>query len=273
MKTLFAGPYTGEFGWELACWNPRLRRHVERGGYDRVIVCGPRSSSYLYEFADEYVEVEVLPGTSDFMQGTLATPAPPMPDGELEVLQPPWEWCAEELKNFRRPFQGPEVDKSWRDLSRVDLGVRSADVCLAFRPPKLFNGKLHEDKAWPIDRCKELDHQLRAVGVDVAYIGGSDNYCFGSAGEDMGEDMRGTPLEAQCAVISSACITVGPSSAPLHLSQLCSTGVVTWYARPRVESEGRYESWWNPFGAPQRFVGTHQPSVSEVYAAVMELLG
>jgi hypothetical protein len=271
LRTLFAGPYTGEFGWELCCWNPRLRRYARE--FDRVIACGPASSRYLYEFADAYLDIEVLPGTSDFMHGTLSSPVPSLPvsPGEkIEMLQPPWEWCRQELMNFRRPFPGSEDEKVWRDLTpALDGAPPIAEVCLAFRPPKLFNGKLYEDKAWPRDRCEALDRLLRAAGLRVVYVGGKDNYCFGDRPH---EDVRDLSLQDQCAVLAEASVTVGPSSAPLHLSQLCRTGVVTWYARPKSESEGRYESWWNPFQAPHHFVGYTQPSVEEVYAATMGLL-
>ena len=50
MKTLYAGPWVGEFGWELCWWNPVVRHYAAE--YDRVIVATHESSQYLYEFAE-----------------------------------------------------------------------------------------------------------------------------------------------------------------------------------------------------------------------------
>ena len=38
MKTLFAGPFVGEFGWELFCWQGILRQYVEISNFDNVII-------------------------------------------------------------------------------------------------------------------------------------------------------------------------------------------------------------------------------------------
>jgi len=47
MKTLYAGPWVGEFGWELMWWNPYIRYMVATGNYDQVIISGPTGSEYL----------------------------------------------------------------------------------------------------------------------------------------------------------------------------------------------------------------------------------
>jgi hypothetical protein len=56
MKTLFAGPWVGEFGWELFCWQGVLRRYAEIKNFDRVIISGREINKFLYDdFCDEYI--------------------------------------------------------------------------------------------------------------------------------------------------------------------------------------------------------------------------
>ena len=59
MKTLFAGPFVGEFGWELFCWQGILRKYCEVSNFDKVIISSRKSTEFLYkDFYDEHIEYE-----------------------------------------------------------------------------------------------------------------------------------------------------------------------------------------------------------------------
>lgn len=270
MRRLLVGPYPGEFGWELCLFNPIARARAL--DFEHVTVMAPASSRYLYEFADAFVSIEVEPGTSDFMDGALVDAS--VPDRSLfaEVLAPERAMVGRELASFGKPYPGPESTpwKRWRSLAPEPApeGVHSRpQVVCAFRPPKVLGARVHTDKAYPEEHCAELVLGLLKRGVSVACLGGRDNYSPRGA-----MDMRGAPLEAQCAYLASARVAVGPSSGPMHLAQLCGTPVVTWYARPRAESIGRYEGWWNPFRAGCTFLEALRPSPEEVVRAALEYL-
>lgn len=288
MRTLFAGPYPGEFGWELCLWNPFLRRIAPY--YDRVIVAAPTGSRHLYEFAHEFAAVEVEPGTSDFTYGKVARwidrPTVPGDATRYEPHSPCGkELVSQELERFARfandPRVGAELDpgKRWRSL-RVEFAelettpthvrefIRHAYVACAFRPEKVLNGRRFPEKAYPAELCAELVYRLLLCGLEVACIGGPDNLCPPGA-----TDFRGAPLEVQCALLSAARVAVGPSSGPLHLAQLCERPVVSWYDRPEWRDlYSRYAyglGLWNPFSAPFRNLG-RRPTPAEVAEAVKE---
>ena len=54
-KTLFAGPWIGELGWELMRWQGGVRR-MARSHEGRIVVMGDPGHGVLYEFAHEYWE-------------------------------------------------------------------------------------------------------------------------------------------------------------------------------------------------------------------------
>jgi ADP-heptose:LPS heptosyltransferase len=58
-KTVVFGPWFGEFGWELPRWNPACRYLANTKYKDwHKIVVGPKGHKIIYEFADEYVDIE-----------------------------------------------------------------------------------------------------------------------------------------------------------------------------------------------------------------------
>ncbi len=57
MKTLLAGPWIGEFGWELFGWQGCIRILAKK--YDEVIVIGRTGHDFLYgDFADIYIDFD-----------------------------------------------------------------------------------------------------------------------------------------------------------------------------------------------------------------------
>ena len=63
-KTLVAGPWIGEFGWELYAWQAYIRTLSKN--FDTTIIISRPNSKVLYEdFADEYIPYTPPPGLSD----------------------------------------------------------------------------------------------------------------------------------------------------------------------------------------------------------------
>lgn len=54
---IFAGPWVGEFGWEITRWQAGVRKAASELGDCRVIVAGYPGRHALYEYADEYWEL------------------------------------------------------------------------------------------------------------------------------------------------------------------------------------------------------------------------
>jgi len=260
MKILHAGPWVGEFGWELCSWNPRLRKMAK--DYDRVIVEGPTTSEYLYEFADQYICNDTKPNTSDGYSG--AAKEPSVPEGGATIVRPMWKKMGRpEMGLLRKPYR-PHPDKEWRCLA-PDNSEYVADVLCSFRPVKRYRGRVLNDKEYPKKLCTQLVGELMIRGLTVACIGGPDNYYIPGT-----IDLRGKPLADQCRAIAASKVVVGPSSGPLHLAALCKTPHVVWYNRPnQVSSHARYRDHWNPFGTPHTYMRQQLPTSAQVAEATV----
>ena len=54
-RVLFAGPWVGEFGWELFCWQAYIRSLSKF--YDKTICISNNHSKFLYDdFCDRFIE-------------------------------------------------------------------------------------------------------------------------------------------------------------------------------------------------------------------------
>jgi len=251
--TLYAGPWIGEFGWELLWWNPIVRHEAETKKYDRVIVASHTDSRYLYEFADEYIPLDAYGW--NLSMGRMNSGAKPVVKADV-TLGP---------NIVAMPRRRNQRSRKFRKLS-PENPICVADVLCAFRPPKknMRNPqKANSRKAYPRPRCEKLVELLQQKGYRLAAYGGTDNWIF-----DGMLDLRGLPLEWQCSALAAASCAVGPSSGPMHLAHLCECPVVTWYAGGH--SRKRYLDTWNPFKVSATFVGTHIPSPDEVLKAVIQ---
>ncbi len=268
-RVLYAGPWVGEFGWELCWWNPLVRLRAKE--FEKVIVSGPAASRYLYEFCDEYIALQTDGGYS-FCEGQLLEPAPAV-DPEWEVLTP--DELFRELGEFdlsiiRSPDARGEVpERSWRALG--SSGGRSpAPILCSFRPPKTYAGKTYPGKHYPLEQATEVVRLLTAAGLGVAAIGGKENYCPEGA-----IDSRGISLDRLARMIRAARVVVGPSSGPLHLAQLCQTTIVSWSGSHPGACLRRYHhetGIWNPFHTETSFLLTKEPTPRAIADTVVSVL-
>lgn len=254
MSVLYAGPWKGEFGWELCGWNPAVRSLAKR--YDRVVVASHAASEYLYEFADEFIPLEAE-GWSVCSGRLRGRPPAVAADHHLRPESV--------LRGVGALLDG-EYPRQWRRLAAPGPPP-AADILCAFRPPKKHISKpqANESKSYPRGMCESLVATLMSHGLSVACFGGRDNWWFeGSV------DLRGRPLSEQCAALGAAMCAVGPSSGTMHLASLCGCPHVTWYTprtHPRLRE--RYERDWNPFGTPVRFLDGKPPQPADVVDSVL----
>lgn len=237
IKTLYAGPWIGEFGWELCWWNPLVRYQAKQ--YDHIIVAAPESSRYLYEFADNFIPLKTQGIT--YWEGKL--------EGKPPVVQA--NFFLEPHKEFAKHIDEPDhvsTKRLWRSLI-PEHPTFQADILCAFRPRKYIGQYLIAGKEYPIDLCQEVADKLIDKGLSVACFGGTDNYCPNGV-----IDLRGQSLEEQCGAIATAKCIVGPSSGPIHLASLCGRPLVTWITSMHHTLRRRYEKLWNPFDISVRFI-------------------
>lgn len=264
----------GEFGWTLCALLPRARVIAERYTDVRVVTVRGREGLWR-DVGYPVLAFDSTPGSQNFLDGQLERLAesyilsatgrvwPSSTDRQLIVR--------DERDGFRAARFVPSLDKKWGDLVpapyRAAELVRAAcpggapQVCIAVRPPKLLGSQTIACKSWPADSVQRLVDELIHAGVRPAIVGGRENL-----GADGALDLRGVDIETLCAVLAAARVTVGPSSGPLHLSQLCRTPVVTWYGvdAAREGSRNRYLGSWNPWRVPCFYMPDVQPSARDV---------
>lgn len=264
MKTLVAGPWIGEFGWELFCWQSYLRARSRE--FDRTIVYGRPGHEAIYEdFATEY-------------QGWMV-PRQGRPDCQNLIIEgkkwPGWtetNWCREATRI--RPNDVPIV---WDPVPRVNgpqEWKRYGDSEEAvFSHPVVFHARSRQwnaDRNWPEDEWYELAHQLSIRDIGFSCIGTEEEAMW--IEREIGAPfMAKTGLKSQMNEISGAKVAVGPSSGPMALAVLCGTPVVTWSGNEKDLT--RLPKVWNPFNVPVKVLPTWQPSVESVRQAILETLG
>lgn len=256
MKTLYAGPWIGEFGWELCWWNPLVRYFAKQ--HIHTTVAAPESSRYLYEFADTFIPLNTCGIT--YWVGELHG-NPPIVKAD-SILDPRTEFMVHESEPDR-----DSTKRLWQSFA-PENPVYQADILCAFRPQKKIGKRLISGKEYPLVQCQQLVDILVARGLSVACFGGSDNHCPDSA-----IDLRGQPLKKQCSAIATAKCVIGPSSGPIHLASLCGCPHVTWIASVHHTLSKRYIKLWNPFGTPVRFIcHSRMPSTYEIFNNMIEVM-
>jgi hypothetical protein len=254
--TLFAGPWIGEFGWELMNWQAFLR-HL-RPRYERMIVSCPRGNEALYEdFCDEFVPHDIAGTANCHMAFRLQD------RGELRrvlALVPP-------DADFLQPRRHvPSAHQTFIRYGQPDPSL-ARDVLVHARGKPSSTGR-----NWSGEHWERLIDGLRRDGLSVGFIGRRGATLDLDLGEE--NDFRDLPLAKTLDLLASARLVAGPSSGPLHLASLCSTPHLVWTDRATysmgITSREKYESWWNPLKTEVVVIDSHgfNPSPQIVAGAV-----
>lgn len=231
--TLFAGPWVGEFGWELMNWQGWVRRLA--GNYKRVIVCCREPSAALYrDVATEFVfhSIDGVPNCHHIHDVK-------NPD-EVRCV---WERIPSGADHVRPIQYVPQGAQSF-----VRFGAREdGDVVVLCHAR---GRSLDANRNWGQAEWDTCVRELEAHGLRVGAIGLRSSTlpltCL--------HDYRDKPLEETMNIIASARLVIGPSSGPMHLASLCGTPHLVWGDRRtysmKKTSRDKYESWWNPLGTP-----------------------
>lgn len=259
MRRLTAGPWFGEFGWELMCWQGFLRQLSDN--YDHVTVCAPAQHEALYtDFADVFISHK-LDNAADCWRGL---------DHKGEMAK---------IKLELRALNGELVEPTglvplnkqrfvkFGDATRVKFGAKF-DVLIHARGT--FGKHKH---GWSPAHCDQVVKLLQESGVTVGAIG-TRAHC-----PDAVADYRNFPLQEVMHMMAAAKVVIGPSSGPLHLASLCGTRHVVWtdsrrWSAARCTNRQRYESVWNPLGTPCHIIDQYgwMPPVNEVLKTTLEAL-
>jgi len=258
MTPLVAGPWIGEFGWELMSWQGALRVIAESR---EVIVCCKRGHSFLYsDFTKRFVEHDLDIVRPDCWGGkAVDQSAYYLLVAELTrlgVLIRPSGLITMDLQKFIRygmPDRTPE---------------NRFDVIMHARAP------LNDPKrAWPAEKWEELTELLMDHNVKMASVGTQAYYPKITA------DLRNIPLNDLMDLFAGAKLAIGPSSGPMHLASLCGTEHIVWtdnkyWSAIKMNNRTRYESAWNPLKTPCIVVDQYgwDPPVAAIASLVLKRL-
>lgn len=237
-KIAFAGPWIGEFGWEIMTWVPYLRKLSRE--YDKMYISTFPGMEALY--TGFHCEVEFRPhshpGRTDDWEGRLPSVSLDMGLRTMPIVP---------IKEYR--IDGEYV--------RYGSPVVK-DVGVLFHARGIEKGA---KKNWPRVKWEKLAEQFPgAISV-------------GSAGDQhvTGSGMVNPELDRLMDTIASAAVVIGGSSGVMHLALMCGTPIVTWGDCNNFGDtlKNRYMETWNPFGTPVTWVGdTWDPEPEEVMEAI-----
>ena len=262
-KVLIAGPWVGEFGWELLAWHAYIRELSTH--YDETVCLSRATSEYLYEdFTTQFIPYEASGGLADsfFMHNHQINR-----EKIQEVFKPYEGWNITWAVPKRvgnppsthftepQPFSQHMIAPRYIKFQEELLGKNLKTVVIHARARELRN-----DDNWEIENWNKFVAMLRADGYHVASIGTKTQ----ASHIEGTQDCRGIPLKKTVALLSNAIVAIGPSSGPMHLASLCGCPHIVWSKKTDVQ---RYEENWNPHNTRVLFLGEYEwrPSPEYVY--------
>lgn len=226
MRRLYAGPWIGEFGWELMGWQGVIRQFAP--DFDKVIIIGQAGHEIIYsDFCTDFIP-HGFSGLNPnmWMNDTFDYASPLRNKGDI-FIRP------QQMTLMPNPPQ-----QVWHQYGKPEKKLAFDMVCHARSITKYDSGYIN----YPLEDWKKLIAESGAKSVvSIGTLDGSD-HISGTI------DMRGIPLEELMNVLASSKLLVGPSSGPMHLGALCGIPTLVWSGYKR--SKARYEVDWNPLKTP-----------------------
>tara|TARA_R100000008_G_C3575379_1_gene164893 strand:- start:242 stop:1054 length:813 start_codon:yes stop_codon:yes gene_type:complete len=265
MKTLIAGPWVGEFGWELFAWQAYVRSLSEN--FDQTIIIARENSKAIYDdFADHFYTYQPSGGLPDaFFMHNLDTAkafkeAVKTNDIKLQkgtsVLVPRRIGIPPHTHYTQHVILGEHVVQP-KYICFGESDKPSYDYVFHMR-----SRDLRKEDNWSVENWTKLAELL---GGNIACIGTvEESLCLEGT-----TDLRGLPLESLFGVMKNAGCVMGPSSGPMHLAALCNSPHVVWSI---PQNRVRYEENWNPHKAPVLFMDEYNwhPTPQYVYERYLQ---
>jgi len=241
MKKLIAGPWVGEFGWELFAWQGYVRA-LSRKFDHTTIISRPKSKPLYEDFCDTFYDHMPSGGIVDsfFMHGVdfgkdfkkVAIANNIKFDSDTTLLIPRRIGLPPFTHHTQPVIIGNHTIKPEYKIygSKADTGY---DYVFHIRNRK----SVRPEDNWSVQNWNKLRDLL-----------GSDKIaCIGTEAEsgliEGTHDMRDIELQKLFELLYNAKCAFGSSSGPMHLASLCNTPHIVWSI---PNNKVRYEENWNP---------------------------
>jgi hypothetical protein len=256
MKVLVTAPYVGEIGWELMAWQGRVRRRFVDGGFDHLVVLGSaRKDAFYGDMPLDYrtADLSALPGAAYEDRRYDRERDCPIDASEIRAHVEPLVTAA--TTEFEADGRPVEVLWPGYDGSHVPCDDRH-QLFVEYRRPH----PAPKPAPWVV-----LVQRTRAFG--------STNYSADQWAEladrlrDHGVHTTVFPCDSTGAIeaLSNCDLAVGQSTGGLHLAALCGCPRLVWslerylWSPWEITNRQRYETMWNPLGAPTRVFELDRP--------------
>jgi ADP-heptose:LPS heptosyltransferase len=240
MKRLVAGPWNGEFGWELFAWHAYIRSLSRK--FDHTTIISRNNSRALYEdFADEFVAYEPSGGLSDsfFMQNvdirTCFKEA--VEENNITLV------AGTSIALPRRIGIPPHTHYT-QHVIFGDHTIKPEYICFGSENKRKYDyifhireRELRKEDNWSIENWQKLSKLLG--NKKIACIGTKEE----SGHIEGTEDLRDIKLSELFTILRNSECAFGSSSGPMHLASLCGLPHVVWSI---PQNKVRYEENWNP---------------------------
>ena len=265
---LVAGPWIGEFGWEIFAWQGYIRA-LSRKFDKTTVICNSGTEHFYSDFSEQIINFDTSFGPRDsfYQQGVDITRLSKHVfienknkiSGKVTLFPPrrigfPPVTSYEEVVDFGSYSVAPEYIQFGKETHK--------------KYDYIFHIRNREDVRpqdnWSIKRWENL-RSLLPQNSRIACIGKSK----ASSIIEGVDDLRDIPLKELCDIIATASFVFGPSSGPMHLSSICATPHIVWSI---PSNKDRYVKNWNPLKTPVLFLGDHDwnPTAEYVYDRFVE---
>jgi hypothetical protein len=259
-RNLFAGPFVGEFGYEIMQWQAFVR--ARRRHYQAVHVLTYPGRDYVYEGCQVHHH-DVRLDQAGYAYGRLVrsdarkiaeAKAAEIGLKDYDIFEPSL-LCTQ----YHKRLFGHQ---DFRLFDEPPLTEKIADVAFHFRAVTK-TGPDQENKNYLPALADKLVECCAARGISVSCIGHPDYaYCPRGCADYRNVDLR-TTVRAIC----TARAVAGENSGPTHLANLCGRPTILW-ARHQWRID--YSLRWNPFQVPIYIAAnnTSQPAPEVVVDAI-----
>jgi hypothetical protein len=257
-KILLAGPWVGEFGWELFCWQGYIRK-LSRN-YDKTIIIGRPNQKLLYEdFCHGYVEFNPNGFKTDSWMCHDC-----IVDNDLINKIPHTHYFNGNFDIGFRYGQNTAFDTKGlfnnQEYKKYESDTLNKSYDLIFHCRNKITGS---DRNWDKSQWVEL-FDLLSKKYSIACIGNTEAFYLDGA-----DDLRNISLSDLVSVMNKSKLILGPSSGPMHLASLSGLKHLVWSSE---HNRARYLKIWNPFNTEVIFYSDENwnPKPINIYNIVLK---
>lgn len=254
MKTILAGPWVGEFGWELFCWQGYLRNLSQKNKI--IVVSRPGHENLYADFCVQYIAFDPFSKEENIYTCKEM-------EGDFEKILKRCEY--DEHLDPRKGivyFHNFQLNKctNFFDQKFVQYGekdkVNGYDVIIHARSTDKCKASFRN---WSRKNWNDIVKAIKNKGCTVASIGSEKSAMY----VDQTDNLLGLSLKELSDKLANSRVIMGPSSGPMHYASLCGLSQIVWSEHKNLN---KYLKYWNPFGTKVTFYSksSWNPSVKDV---------